>query len=54
MTHLLDRIRTQLRLLLHGCDHCGRRFTATEDGYLCAECDDEWCEVVGRVSGVGE
>lgn len=50
MSRLFDRLRTQFRLLTHGCDHCGRRLTTTEDGYLCDACDDEWCEVVGRVS----
>lgn len=51
MTRLLDRIRTQLRLLLHGCDQCGQRLTTTEDGYLCDACDEAWGEMVGRASG---
>lgn len=43
---MFDRIRTQLRLLIHGCDMCGRRFVTTEDGYLCDACDDVWCETI--------
>lgn len=50
LNNFLDRLRTQLRLLWHGCRDCGSRFTATEDGYYCNRCDDFYAALLRTAS----